>query len=360
MIDAGDVLIVGAGPTGLFTALALAQEGVRVTVIEAESDICDAPRAPVYFPVTMTAFEKMGVLEDLDKESVRVRTVGHRVPEYNFHTQLSFKVLQGVTYDYQLHAGQDVAARIPCEHARRLGVQVLFNHKLVSFEQHQDNVITVVDFICDPVHSAMICVIDKNGLWRLTYQEDGSLPEETFMDRLPEQFAAHIPVGVKYELAAAAPYTIHQRCASKMRVGRVMLAGDSGHCTNPMGGLGFTTGIWDGLVLADVLAAVMRGEEDESILDRYSEERRRVYLDISSPAASSNKRMIEQSDPEIRRADMARMKEIAENPDLTRLMMGFPFRTIGNVLRPNSRWKDISKSVRDAGIDIDYHKSQFL
>jgi 2-polyprenyl-6-methoxyphenol hydroxylase-like FAD-dependent oxidoreductase len=418
MIDAGDVLIVGAGPTGLFTALALAQEGVRVTVIEAEADICDAPRAPVYFPVTMTAFDKMGVLDDLDKASVRVQTVGHRVPEYNFHTQLSFNVLQGVTYDYQLHAGQDVAARIACEHARRLGVQVLFNHKLVLFEQHSDNVITVVDtaegplsfqskwligcdgarsivrksldidyegftwpnrfvatnvycdfrnlgiddagFICDPVHSAMICVIDKNGLWRLTYQEDGSLPEETFMDRLPEQFAAHIPAGIQYELAAAAPYTIHQRCAAKMRVDRVMLAGDSAHCTNPMGGLGFTTGIWDGLVLADVLAAVIRGEEDESILDRYSVERRRVYLDISSPAASSNKRMIEQSDPAIRKADMARIQEIADNADLTRLMMCFPFRTIGNVLRPNSRWKDISKSVRDAGIDIDYHKTQFL
>lgn len=418
MIDAGDVLIVGAGPTGLFTALALAQEGVRVTVIESEAGICDAPRAPVYFPVTMTAFDKMGVLADLEKEAVHVQTVGHRVPEYGFHAQLSFKVLEGVTYDYQLHAGQDVAARIACEHARRLGVEVHFNHKLISFEQHRDNVITVVatpegprslqskwliacdgarstvrkqldiayegftwpnrfvatnvycdfpslgidpaGFICDPVYGAMICIIDKNGLWRLTYQEAGELPEGTFMDRLAERYAFHIPEGVKYEVAAAAPYTIHQRCASRMREGRVLLAGDSAHCTNPMGGLGFTTGLWDGLVLADLLASVLRGEEDESILDRYSDERRRVYLDISSPAACSNKRMIEQSDPAIRKADCERIKALADNPDLTRLMMCFPFRTIGNLLRPNSRWKDISKSVRDAGIDIDYHKSQFL
>ena len=93
MIDAGDVLIVGGGPTGLFTALALAQEGVRVTVIEGDEAICDAPRAPVYFPVTMTAFEKMGVLADLEKKAVHVQTVGHRVPEYDFHAQLSFKVL---------------------------------------------------------------------------------------------------------------------------------------------------------------------------------------------------------------------------------------------------------------------------
>lgn len=323
-----------------------------------------------------------------------------------------------MTYDYQLHAGQDVAARIACEHAERLGVQVLFGHKLVSFEQHQDNVITHVEtpegprslqskwligcdgarstvrkalnidyegftwpnrfvatnvhcdfeslgfdqagFVCDPVYSAMICIIDKKGLWRLTYQEDGALPEETFMARLPERFAFHIPTDVKYEVVAAAPYTIHQRCASRMRDGRVLLAGDSAHCTNPMGGLGFTTGLWDGLVLADVLAAVLRGEEDDSILDRYSDERRRVYLDISSPAASSNKRMIEQTDPEIRKADCARIEAMAKDPELTKLMMCFPFRTVGNVLRANSRWKDIATSVREAGIDINYHKSQFL
>ena len=68
-----------------------------------------------------------------------------------------------------------------------------------------------------------------------------------------------------------------------MREGRILLAGDAAHCTNPMGGLGLTTGFWDGMVLADVLAAVIRGEEDDSILDRYSDERRRVYLEVSSP-----------------------------------------------------------------------------
>lgn len=104
----------------------------------------------------------------------------------------------------------------------------------------------------------------------------------------------------------------------------------------------------------------MRGEEDESIVDRYSDERRRVYLDISSPAASSNKRMIEQSDPELRKADMARIKAMADDPELTKLIMCFPFRTVGNVLRTNSRWKDITKPVLEAGIDINYHKSQFL
>jgi 2-polyprenyl-6-methoxyphenol hydroxylase-like FAD-dependent oxidoreductase len=417
MIDAGDVLIVGAGPVGLCTALALAQEGVRVTVIEGAHAIGDSPRAMVYFPVTMAAFEMMGILDDLDKESVHVQTVGHRVPDLGFHAQLSFKVLTGLTYDYQIHAGQDVAARIACEHARRKGVEDLFDHRLVSLEKRSDNVITVFEtpegprtfqskwvigcdgarstvrklldiefeghtwpnrfvatnvycdfaslgidqagFICDPEHMAMIAVIDKQGLWRLTYQEDGALPAETFMERLPHRYAFHIPAGVKYEIAAAQPYAIHQRCAARMRDGRVLLAGDSAHSANPMGGFGFSSGLWDGLVLADILAAILRGEEDESILDRYSDERRRIFWDLVSPSASGNKRMLEEADLEVRKQDCANFKAMADDPNVTRLAMCFPFKLVGDLLRPNSRWKDIANPLKIAGIEIEARKSQF-
>lgn len=417
MIDAGDVLIVGAGPVGLFTALALAQEGVRVTVIEGEPDISDSPRAIAYFPVVMAALKDLGVLEELDREGAHVQTVFHKVPALNFSAKLSFKVLSGLTYDYQIQAGQDVAARIACDHARKKGVEVLFDHRLISIEQRSDNVITVVEtpegprtfqskwligcdgarstvrksleigyegftwpnrfvatnvycdfqslgfdqagFVCDPVYMSVIAMIDKGGLWRLTYQEDSALPAETFMERLPERYAFHIPAGVKYDITAARPYTIHQRCASRLRDGRVLLAGDAAHCTNPMGGLGLTTGFWDGMILADVLAAVVRGEEDESILDRYSDERRRVYLEVSSPAASENKRMMEEADPERRKQDCANYQAMADDPELTRLMMCFPFRIVGDLLRPNSRWKDIANPLKIAGIDIEKRKSQF-
>ncbi|QGY79252.1 FAD-dependent oxidoreductase [Sphingorhabdus lacus] len=417
MIDAGDVLIVGAGPVGLFTALALAQEGVRVTVIEGEPSISDAPRAIAYFPVVMAALKKLGVLEDLDREGYHFQTVFQKAPALDFSATLSFKVLEGITYDYQIQAGQDVAARIACEHAVRHGVQVLFGHRVVSMEQHSDNVITIVDtpegprtlqskwligcdgarstvrksldipyegftwpnrfvatnvycdftslgfadggFVCDPVYMAVISIINPQGLYRLTYQEDSALPAETFMERLPERYAFHIPEGVKHEIVAARPYTIHQRCASRLRDGRILLAGDAAHCTNPMGGLGLTTGFWDGMVLADVLAAVVRGEEDDSILDRYSDERRRVYLEISSPAASENKRMMEEADPVRRRQDCDNYQRMADSPELTRLAMCFPFKIVGDLLRPDSRWKDVADPLKLAGIEISERKSQF-
>lgn len=417
MQDAGDVLIVGAGPVGLFTALALAQTGVSVTVIEAEDDISDSPRAMVYFPSSMVALAELGILDEVDRLGVRNSAVGHKVPDLDFFAKLSLSVLKGITYDYQIHAGQDVAARIAYAHAREKGVQAHFGHRLEAIEERADSVVATVsspdgtktlkarwivgcdgarstvrkhlgidfeghtwperfvatnvycdfsqlgytmgNFVCDPTYMAVIGLIDDKGLWRLTYQEDGSLPAETFMERLPERYAYHIPEGMPFEIKAARPYTIHQRCAAKLRQGRALLAGDAAHATNPCGGLGLTTGVWDGMILADVLSAVIKGEEKEEILDRYCAERRRVFWEVTSPGATENKRMMREADPEQRRKDTDAVRMLSETPEALQLMMGFPFKTIGDVLRPNSRWKN-ADPLPSAGVDVANRKSQLV
>ena len=60
-----------------------------------------------------------------------------------------------------------------------------------------------------------------------------------------------------------------------------------------------------------------------------------------------------------RRQDCAAIQTIADNPDVARLMMGFPFRTIGDVLRPNSRWRN-ANPLPAAGIDLDSRKTQLV
>jgi 2-polyprenyl-6-methoxyphenol hydroxylase-like FAD-dependent oxidoreductase len=417
MQDVGDVLIVGAGPVGLFTALALAQTGADVTVIEAEESISDSPRAMVYFPSSMVALKELGILEEVEKQGVRNSAVGHKVPDLDFYATLSLTALTGITFDYQIHAGQDVAARIALDHLRQRGARVLFNHQLLSLDQRSDRVVATVqtpegaqsfqakwmigcdgarstvrklldiefegltwperfvatnvycdfsslgltmgNFICDPTYMAVIGLIDADGLWRLTYQEDGDLPAESFMERLPERYAYHIPKGMKFEIKSARPYVLHQRCAARLRDGRVLLAGDAAHATNPCGGLGLTTGVWDGMILSDVLGAVLRGEAKEDLLDLYSDERRDVFWKVTSPGATENKRIMREADPTRRRQDCDAIQALADDPNLARLMMGFPFRTIGNVLRPESRWR-AANPMPAAGVDLDQRKSQLL
>jgi 2-polyprenyl-6-methoxyphenol hydroxylase-like FAD-dependent oxidoreductase len=414
-IETTEVLIVGAGPVGLLTALALAQLGIDVLVVEEESELNDSPRAAVYFPTGLVALEALGLLQDLEAQSLKVRDFGFHAPELDFRPVLSMHCLEGITFDYQLHCGQHVVARVALEHAKRLGARVRFCHKLIGLTQSEDGVRGELEtpqgprlvkagwligadgarssvrallglefeghtwanrfvatniycdmaaygyqpsnFICDPVYGGVVAQLDAAGLWRLTYHESAEHPAETFMERLPAKFAGFIPQGAPYRIKAARPYAIHQRCAQRLRVGRALLAGDAAHATNPCGGLGLTSGIWAGVILADVLGAVIKGEEDETILDRYAEERRRIFWEIASPGASENKRMMEESDRQQRLKDIEGVKAMAADPQLARLLMLFPFRVIGNVLRERSRWRDADPTGR-AGIDIAHRASQ--
>ena len=392
------MLIVGAGPVGLLSGLALAQKGVEVIVIEADERLNDSPRAAIYFPSTLRAMQELGVLDDLERRGLRNSRLGHHVPGLDFHAVISLEVLRGSTYDYMVHAGQDVVDEIAMEHARRYGARVLFEHRLTALRQDEQTVTATIqtpagsreirsrwmigadgarstvrhllgvefeghtwsnrfvatnvyfdfqalgyeraNFVCDPIYCGVVALLDKQGLWRLTYQEDAALPVATFRDRLPERYAHFIPQGMQYEIKVAQPYAIHQRCATRLRVGRVCLAGDAAHATNPLGGLGLTTGFWTGLILSDLLGAVVKGECDASILERFSDERRRVFWEVTSPAATQNKRMLEEQDPEQRRLDVAAVQAMADNPEIARGMVTLPFKLVGDPLRTHSRWNN--------------------
>lgn len=175
--------------------------------------------------------------------------------------------------------------------------------------------------VIDAPHGAIVAKIDQSGLWRCTYCEDASLPEESILERMPAYFAAALPGEKRYELVQFSPYRMHQRCVDRMRVGRVLLAGDAAHITNPTGGLGLTCGLYDAYVLYEALAAVVRGEIGEEVLDRYSEERRRAFLEHASPDASEFKRMVyhAKSDAELE-AQLAGFRAAERDSSLQRLI----------------------------------------
>ena len=414
-MDSVEVLVVGAGPVGMLTAVALAQTGVDGLVVETAAELNDSPRAAVYFASTLVALEELGLLADLEARSLKVRTFGFHAPEFDFHPVISSECMKGISFDFQLHCGQDVFTQVAMEHALRLGARVRFSSRLVGLTQEAGRVIAQLDtpdgpesiaadwvigadgarstvrrlidvefagltwpnrfvatniycdmaalgyqpanFICDPVYGGVVAQLDNEGLWRLTYHEGGEHPAESFMERLPAKFAGFIPEGTAYSIKAAQPYVIHQRCAERLRVGRVLLAGDAAHATNPCGGLGLTTGVWTGLVAADLLGAIQKGEADEAVLDRYSEERRKIFLEISSPGATENKRMMEEADRDQRLKDIEGVKLMASDPDVARLMLSFPFRVIGAPLREGSRWRDADPTAR-AGLAIEGRASQ--
>jgi 2-polyprenyl-6-methoxyphenol hydroxylase-like FAD-dependent oxidoreductase len=164
------------------------------------------------------------------------------------------------------------------------------------------------NMVVDPVNWAVVGRLGREPLWRLTYGEDASLDEATILQRLPERFAAILPdPSVPYRIDNFSPYSVHQRCAPSFRVGRVLLAGDAAHACNPCGGLGLTGGVIDADNLSDVLGAVIAGRAGESVLDFYAQERRRVFVEVTSPMSTNFKRLLSESDPERRAQDKAAM-----------------------------------------------------
>lgn len=410
-----DVIVVGAGPVGMLSALALAQTGAKVTVLEQEPHIINSPRAAVYFPSTLVILDELGLLDELNEIGFQNRTFGTHVPEYDYHSIVTTDPIEGIPYDYQLHAGQHDVARVAMEHAQKLGVQVLFEHEVAGLEDGPEGVTVTVktaagektltakwlvgadgarstvrklagiefagytwperfvatnvkfdfrqlgycqaNFLCDPDNMAIIAQLDRDGLWRCTYLEDASLPLETYEERIHQRYEWFMQGSKDYELVSSSPYMLHQRAGETLREGHVLLTGDAAHATNPCGGLGLTSGVWSGMVLADILGAVLRGEEDESILDRYSDERRRIFWDIVTPAATENKRMLQERDPAQRQKDLDAVKALTDNPDSGAMLMLFAYKVIGDLLRPGSRWKDADPTP-NVKLDIANRKHQ--
>ncbi|WP_254651212.1 NAD(P)/FAD-dependent oxidoreductase [Streptomyces sp. GbtcB7] len=380
-MNRNSVLIVGAGPVGLVNALGLAQAGVHVTVLEKEPAVVDEPRAMVYHWAAHDGLERMGLLDDLTKagfttsnwSSFRLFTTGETI-SFHYDGVLGDEV----RHPFNLHLGQDRLAEVVLAHLARFpNVSVVWNATVTELSQDSDGVTVSADtpdgprefragwvigtdgarstvrqllglnfdgltwperFVAtnvrfdfdrygytpstmqiDPVYGAVVSKIDDTGLWRCTYFEDAALPEEQVRERIPSYFDAVLPAGEEYELVQYSSYRMHQRAAERFRVGRVLLAGDAAHATNPTSGFGLLTGLFDSFVLFEALAAVIHGQIGDEVLDRYAEDRRRVFLDYTSPISTRSKKFLFHSDDPVQlEKDLAELRKTAGDKALQR------------------------------------------
>ena len=161
------------------------------------------------------------------------------------------------------------------------------------------------------------------GLWRAIFPIPDDEDESTAMspERLEERLQKFFPKDGRYEIEYVNLYAVHQRVAATFRKGRILLAGDSAHVNNPIGGMGMNGGMHDGINLADKLAKVIHGEADESLLDLYSRQRRHAAVKYVQAQTISNKRLMEERDPAVRKANFDELRRTAENKDTARAYM---------------------------------------
>lgn len=382
------VLIIGAGPVGILNALGLARAGVPVRVFERAESLVNSPRAMVYHWSVLDGLERLGLFEDSVARGFLKQDYTYKVHKTGEEIRYGLKSLEGrVKHPYNLHLGQNVLVEIALEHlARYPHAEVLWDHKFTGVDQGADSVTasfatqqgtiaaqgswligadgarsrvregqgiafegvtwperfvatnirypfeaagySQTTMLIDDRFGAIISKIDNSGdtgLWRYTYCEDAALPEEGIEERMPEFFASIVRDPENVVVDAYSPYSMHQRAAATFRSGRVLLAGDAAHATNPTGGLGLTSGLFDTYILSEALAAVVQGKAPETVLDDYAAERRRIFVDIVSPAASNNKRLVYHSSDEARlEEDLAALRRLPADEEAAVQRLMFP------------------------------------
>src|SRR5712675_2911037 len=329
-----DVLIIGAGPTGLVLALWLTRLGVKVRIIDKTAEPGTTSRALAVQARTLELYRQLDLTE-------AVVARGHRVPAVNLWVKgeaaarLPFEsVGSGLTPYPFLHLfPQDQHERLLIERLGDLGIAVERQTELVSFANSENGVTARLrgpagqEFDCEAKYIAgcdgarsTVREAIGTGFPGGTYRQifyvadveaagpavDGELhvdlDEADFLAVFPlagegrarligtvrderadhadtlkfEDVSGRIIESLKVEIKKInwfSTYHVHHRVAEHFRTGRAFLLGDSAHIHSPVGGQGMNTGIGDAINLAWKLAMVVQKRAAIRLLDSYEPER---------------------------------------------------------------------------------------
>jgi 2-polyprenyl-6-methoxyphenol hydroxylase-like FAD-dependent oxidoreductase len=330
---ASDVLIVGAGPTGLALALFLTRMGVRVRIIDKTAAPGTTSRATVLHARTLEFYRQVGLADHCVDGGAKFAGINlwvdgrhaARAPFDNLGEPLTH-------FSFVLIYPQDKQEQMLVAELERLSVNVERQTELVSFEQLGTGVraqIKTADgtaetcsatYIagCDGAHSKVREQLgtglpggDYNDLFyvadivgagaALNGEVNVALDDADFLVVFPmtEPGTGRLIGAVRHGPGATAAlqwsdvntrvierlkldiskvnwfstYRVHHRVAAAFRDRSAFLLGDAAHLHSPVGGQGMNTGIGDAVNLAWKLAAVLHGRAHASILDSYEPER---------------------------------------------------------------------------------------
>jgi 3-(3-hydroxy-phenyl)propionate hydroxylase len=362
------VLIVGAGPVGLTAAVALAQAGVDLRVVDAGSDVDRRMRATTFHPPTIDMIDSLGLAESLIGMGLEVPRWQMRQHDTGEHITFDLGAISVRTaHPYRLQVEQHHYCRLAIDALEELGVHVEFDTGVESVTQNDTGVditlandggrirarwligadgagsavreslgleyggrtythSSVLVLTTFPFHDHIPNLADVTycwstrgpfsllrlrGRWRASlYPGVEDLVEAACEERVRDWLAFISPDARDAELMQVSPYRVHERCVDRFRVGRVMLAGDAAHLNPPNGGMGMNGGIHDAMNLVDKLLQVLE-DGDDSLLDRYDRQRRYAASERVIPQASANRERMSATSVDSQARRLSRYKAIA-------------------------------------------------
>jgi 2-polyprenyl-6-methoxyphenol hydroxylase-like FAD-dependent oxidoreductase len=335
-----DVLIVGAGPTGLVLALWLTKLGVCVRIIDMTAGPGTTSRALAVQARTLELYRQLDLTD-------AVLARGHKVPAINLWARgkraarVSFENIAGTLSPYGPFVfPQDQHERLLIERLAAAGVNVERNTELLRFSTAAQSVTAVLRgpdgqeqsceaaYLagCDGARSVVrqgigagfpggtydqlfyVADVDAAGpaldgelhveldeadflaIFPLKGQgrarligtvrgERAANPQSLRFDDVSARAIEHMKVKIQ-KVNWFSTYHVHHRVADRFRQARIFLLGDAAHIHSPAGGQGMNTGIGDAINLAWKLHSVLTGHASDALLDTYEVERRAFALKL--------------------------------------------------------------------------------
>ncbi len=325
------VLIVGAGPGGLFAACELVRHGVRPRIVERRLAPHGEARGTALQPAMLEMLERGGLIEPFLRAGVRIRRLQLLGPGLREIVSENFAEA-GCSYDFQCSLPQWRTEAILRDHLDGLGVAVEFGAEVTSIEDDPDGVRVTLDTggRIETVTAAYL--LGAGGGHSVTRRSmNGHLTGETYygqylvadarvrlacppecgrliagptgfvlLSPLPDDrwliFVNHDEPEAQGELPTAAElgalldartgvdiglsdlqwvsqFKMHKRIVERLSEGRRFLLGDAAHMSSPLGGEGLNSALMDAADIAWKLALVMRGSAKPSLLNSYAVER---------------------------------------------------------------------------------------
>jgi 2-polyprenyl-6-methoxyphenol hydroxylase-like FAD-dependent oxidoreductase len=326
-----DVLVVGAGPTGLVLALWLSHMDVKVRIVDEALEPGTTSRALVVQARTLELYRPFGLAGELVRRGRQAQAINLWARgEKRGRAEFGRMGADVSPYPFALVFPQDEHERLLAERLAARGVQIERGTRLVSFEPRADGLAVQLQRGADhPTSCRATYLAGCDGARSVvrkgigaeftggTYEHlfyvadvdargpvmDGELHLD--LDQTDFLFAFPLPGNGRARLIGIvrdsgkeqlgwddvsqgvlrrlrievdrvnwfSTYHVHHRVASRFRDGRAFLLGDAAHIHSPVGGQGMNTGIGDAINLAWKLAAVIKRGGDPTVLDTYEPER---------------------------------------------------------------------------------------
>ena len=374
-MNSAKVIIIGAGPVGTFVAYCLAEYGIETILLESETSCETDMRASTFHPSTLKYLDNLNLANELIDKGLKAPIFQYRIRATDEILEFNLEELSDVLdFPFRLQCEQYKFARMLADKLdNHKYSSVMFNRELISFSDAGNKVklkvdhkgigedyecdyligadgansivrrnlgiefggftykekfftlstekplenyfsdLSYVNYVSDP--DEWFVMLKAPSAWRILVPVDENLDDDLIRsdDYVRNIFKRALNSDDQIETIHRTIYRVHQRVVDTMRSGRVILAGDSAHLNNPLGGFGMNGGLHDAWNLAKQLDEIINHNKNEELLDLYDRQRRTVMNEFIQKQTIRNKKMIEETGDDKYSSEWNRMRNIHQN-----------------------------------------------